>query len=142
MAATSPFPLKDMEPDLEALRVYWASLIRGANNMPFWDDFAPAAVPQLADRLVVLDVFDTPNRFRYNGIVGAELEKRYGASVRDMFVHAADKRAPFDFLESQAEATVEAAQPTYYSAADYARLLLPMWGDGRIGMLLGAVVWR
>lgn len=142
MAATSPFPLQDLEPDLEALHAYWASLIRGDNNMPFLDDFAPTALPQLEERLVVLDVYDKPNRFRYSSIVGAELEKRYGAGVRDLFVDAADKRAPFDFLESQAEATVESAEPTYYRALGYSRLLLPMWGDGRIGMLLGAVVWR
>lgn len=138
----TPFPLTDLEPELESLRTYWASLVRGNNNMPFWDDFAPTAVPQLAARLLVLDVFDKPNRFRFSGLTGDELEKRYGENVRDLFVHESAPRAPFDFLESQAEATVESAKPTRYRGAEYSRILLPMWGDGRIGMLLGAVVWR
>lgn len=141
-AVAAPFPLSDIEPELEGLRQYWASLIRGNNNMPFWDDFAPSAVPHLSSRLIVLDVFDKPNRFRYGSLLGSELEKRYGEEVRDLFVHETARRSPFDFLESQAEATVESAEPTYYRCGDYSRILLPMWGDGRIGMLLGAVVWR
>jgi hypothetical protein len=38
---------------------------------------------------------------------------------------------------------VEARAPTYYRDAEgpSSRLLLPMWGDGRISMLLGAVAW-
>ena len=140
--AATPFPLSDVEPELEGLRQYWSSLIRGHNDMPFWDDFAPSATPQLADRLVVLDVFEKPNRFRYSGLLGAELEKRLGEDVRHKFVHEASRGDPFNFLESQAEATVESAKPTYYRAGAYSRILLPMWGDGRIGMLLGAVVWR
>ena len=140
--AATPFPLTDVEPELERLRQYWASLMRGNNNMPFWDDFTPSAVADLSSRLVVLDVFDKPNRFRYNGLLGSDLEQRYGEDVRDMFVHETARRSPFDFLESQAEATVESAKPTYYRASGYSRILLPMWGDGRLGMLLGAVMWR
>lgn len=140
--AVTPFPLSDLEPEVEALRQYWAALIRGHNDMPFWDDFSPSAEAQLSGRMLILDVFDEPNRFRYNRLLGGELEKRYGEDVRDKFVHETTRRAPFDFLESQAEATVESAKPTYYRGADYSRVLLPMWGDGRISMLLGAVVWR
>ena len=140
--AVTPFPLKDIEPELEGLRQYWASLIRGTDDMPFGDDFAPPSVAHLSGRLVVLDVFDKPNRFRYSGLLGSELVKRYGEDVRDLFLHETTRRSPFDFLESQAEATVESAKPTYYRGGDYSRILLPMWGDGRICMLLGAVVWR
>jgi hypothetical protein len=140
--ATTPFPLSDVEPELEALRQYWASLIRGHNDMPFADDFAPSAVPQLSERLIVLDVFDKPNRFRYSSLLGKDLERHYGEEVRDLFVHEAARRAPFDNLEAQAEATVEGAKPTYYRAGHYSRILLPMWGDGRIAMLVGAVLWR
>jgi hypothetical protein len=140
--ALTPFPLTDIEPELEGLRQYWASLIRGNNDMPCWEDFKPSAVGQLSRRLVVLDVFDKPNRFRFSGLLGSELRERYGEDVRDMFLHEAARRAPFNFLESQAEAALESAKPTYYRAGAYSRILLPMWGDGRIGMLLGAVVWR
>jgi hypothetical protein len=142
MKAASPFPLADLEPDLEQLRAYWTSLIRGDNDMPFLDTFSPNALANLTKRLLVLDVFDKPNRFRYNGLLGADLEAKYGGDVRDLFVHETARRAPFDFLESQAEATVESARPTYYRGTDYSRLLLPMWADGRVGMLVGAVVWR
>jgi hypothetical protein len=141
MAAT-PFPLSDVEPELEALRQYWSSLIRGNNAVPFGDDFAPSAVPQLSGRLIVLDVFDKPNRFRYSSLLGKDLERRYGEDVRDLFVHEAAPRTPFDYLEAQAQATVEGAKPTYYRAGDYSRILLPMWGDGRISMLVGAIAWR
>jgi hypothetical protein len=90
--ALSPFPSMDIEPEPEEPRQYWGSLLRGHNNMPFWDDLK--------------------------------------------------RRAPFDFLESRAEATVECAKPTYYRTGDHSRILPPMWGDGRIGMLPGAVMWR
>lgn len=141
MKAATPFPLVDLEPELEQLRTYWVSLIRGHNDMPFQDTFSPNSLAHLTQRLLILDVFDKPNRFRYNSLLGADLEAKYGADVRDLFVHETERRAPFDFLESQAEATVESAQPTYYRGANYSRLLLPMWADGRISMLIGAVVW-
>jgi hypothetical protein len=52
-------------------------------------------------------------------------------------------RAPFGYLRAQCSATVEARAPTCHEdAAGYSRILLPMWGDGHIGMLLGAVDWR
>jgi hypothetical protein len=142
MQVPTPFPLSNLDPELEALRTYWVSLIRGDNKIPFEDTFSPNALANLTRRLLILDVFDKPNRFRYNGLVGADIEAAYGKAVRDLFVHEADRRSPFDFLESQAEATVESAQPTYYRGADYSRLLLPMWADGRISMLVGAIVWR
>ncbi len=142
MKAGTPFPLADLEPELAQLHAYWKSLIRGHNETPFQDTFSPNALQNLTKRLLVLDVFDKPNRFRYNGLLGADLEAKFGGAVRDLFVHEAERRAPFDFLESQAEATVESAQPSYYRGTDYSRLLLPMWADGRISMLVGAVVWR
>lgn len=140
--AVSPFPLRDVEPEFDALRRHWASLIRGDTDLPSWDDFEPAAVAPLASRLIMLDVFDKPSRFRYGALFGRELEQRYGEDVRDMFVHEASRRAPFDFLESQAEATVESKKPTYYRAGDYSRLLVPMRDGERLAKLLGAVVWR
>lgn len=139
--ALSPFPLKDVEPDLEAVRAYWEGLVRGANQMPFWDDFAPSALPQAT--LLLLDVvFDQPSRFRFSNDVAPSLEQRYGEDVRGRFSDEIAPRAPFEYLTAQAHATLESAQPTYYRAGAYSRLLAPMWGDGRIGMLLGAVSWR
>ena len=60
-------------------------------------------------------------------------------------------RNPFEYLISQCSATVEGCLPTYYrhvavakpknlALKSYARILLPLWGEGHIRMLLGAVV--
>jgi hypothetical protein len=141
--AASPFPLQEIEPELEAVRAHWSGMIRGDNQMPFWDDFAPSALPKMADRLFLLDVvFDQPSRFRFSNVVATELEGRYGGELRGLFSDELQRRAPFEYLTAQAHATLEGGQPTYYRAGAYARLLAPMWCDGRIGMLLGAVVWR
>ena len=47
------------------------------------------------------------------------------------------------FIRSQAVATVECAQVTYFredvGSRRFSRLMLPLWGEGRIAMLLGAV---
>jgi hypothetical protein len=58
---------------------------------------------------------------------------------------------PLQYLNSQYSATVEKRAPSHYrhrpaktrvrAAGDYSRLFLPMWGNGHIGMLLGAVAW-
>jgi hypothetical protein len=48
--------------------------------------------------------------------------------------------------------SVETRAPTYYrhvlgddgaprQAEEYSRLMLPMWGEGHVGMLLGVVGW-
>jgi hypothetical protein len=50
-----------------------------------------------------------------------------------------DAAAALQFLVSQCSATVESRAPTYYrndGAEGYSRLVLPLWGYGRIGMLL------
>ncbi len=63
-------------------------------------------------------------------------------ALRGKFLDEEALPGRLDFLLSQCNATVEARAPTFYKhagAPPYARILLPMWGDGRIGMLLGAV---
>ena len=62
--------------------------------------------------------------------------------MRGRFIDELVLSGPLEFLRSQCSAAVEARAPTFYrheSKPAYARILLPMWGDGRIGMLLGAV---
>jgi hypothetical protein len=133
-----------LSPALCQVRDYWKSLLRGGAAMPFWDDAKLSDLPALADRLFLLDVFEQPERFRL-GTIGAALGSQDKTGV---FIDHAELDTPFDFLRSQASATVECAGPTAYvqGAAEgatqtrgYTRLLLPMWGEGRIGMLLGAV---
>jgi len=130
-----------LPPRLDRARAYWRSLIRRAAPMPFWDDLSPADMGNLADDIFTLEVFDKPERFRF-ALVGEGLE---ASGVRDLegaFLGEGPLTSPFDLLLSQASATVEAGRPTLYRSASptrYARLLLPMWGDGRIGLLLGVL---
>lgn len=120
--------------------------------MPFWDDVKTSSLPDLSDRLMLVDVFEKPQRFRLN-FVGQQLIDRYGESITGNFVDEMELRHPLQYLASQCCATVESRTPTYYSrsaaAAEkspglvaYSRILLPMWGNGHIGMLLGVVKWQ
>jgi hypothetical protein len=133
-------------PSLRHAFSYWENLKRGENEMPFWDDMKLPALPDLVGRLMLIDVFANPERFRFS-IVGAELSHWSKESVAGKFVDEIQPRTPFDYLLSQCSATVEGRRPTFlhHRASEvgaFSRLLLPMWGDGRIGMLLGAVDWH
>ena len=76
--------------------------------------------------------------------------ERYGDPVAGKFIDEVEAKPPFAYLLSQCSATVESGTPTFFKhdpgkagksagAAPYARLILPLWGDGHIGMLLGAL---
>lgn len=145
-----PFAMpRTIDPVLARVRDYWESLKRGNANMPFWDDFKPSSLPDLSDRLMLLDVDDNiPVRFRLN-LVGSQISDRYGSVITGTFVDELDLKSPFEYLASQCSATVESRAPTFYQQAanaerrpekppTYSRILLPMWGNGYIGMLLGA----
>lgn len=140
---------RELEPDLARVLAYWEGLKRGDAEMPFYDDASLSALPGLSERLMLLEVFDQPLRFRF-GAVGAELAERYCGDLSSKFLDEIGTRHPLQYLNSQCRATVEKRAPTYrhYTvkprvrlAEDYSRLLLPMWGDGHIGMLLGVVAW-
>jgi hypothetical protein len=144
-----PFAMPAKLPsDLGRVRDYWESLKRGENNMPFWDDVKLTSLPDLSDRLMLVDAFEKPQRFRLN-TVGAQIRKRHGGDLAGKFVDEIGATTPFEFLAAQASVTIEARVPTFLvgpagTAGDrhsgYGRLLLPMWGDGRIAMLLGAIM--
>ncbi len=138
----------ELEPDLGRVQAYWNGLKRGANDVPFWDDVKFSLRSRLGRESMLIDVFDNPLRFRFD-LAGADVAGWYGGTIGNAFLDETDLHAPFDGLIAQCRATVEVAAPTYYrhTAADkgghpggYARLLLPLWGNGRIEMLLGAVV--
>ena len=133
--------------DLDRIRGYWESLKRGDNEMPFWDDVNLSTLPDLADRLMLVDAFERPQRFRFNA-VGAKIRELYGADLVGKFVDEINPRNPIDFLTAQASVTIEAKLPTFFQSAaalgskshrGYGRLLLPMWGNGRIEMMLGGI---
>ena len=137
MAPDNPYPLPaTLSPDLQRVASYWQNLKRADNSMPFWDDLKPSDLPGLDGRILLLDVFDNPERFRINtfGAAGAQ-----DASLRGKFIDEITTSGMLQDLRAQASATVTARAPTFHRGPNYARILLPMWGDGRIGMLLGAV---
>lgn len=133
-----PFaPSGHLSPDLARVEACWRGLLRGSAKIPFWDDFNPTTLPDLQTRLFLIGVYTKPERYRFDQ-VGADLRP----GLEGLFADEVAPAPPFEFLASQAHATTEAAAPTLYrheGEKPYTRLLLPMWGDGRIGMLLGAV---
>lgn len=128
-----------LSPDLARVQAYWEGLLRGAATMPFWDDVKPSDLPDLVGHLFLIDVMGPPERFRLAQVGEALASEGLAGKFLDEF----DQHRPFEFLRSQCVATVECAAPTYFrdaaAALPYARLLLPLWGEGRISMLLGAV---
>jgi len=148
-----PFAVPKMiDPDLARIRAYWESLKRGGNEMPFWDDVKLSSLPDLNDRLILVDVFAHPQRFRLN-FVGQELISQYGESMTSNFIDEMQPKYPLEYLAPQCCVTVENSGATFYALdarrtdkspgrAGYSRLLLPMWGNGHIGMLIGAFQWH
>ncbi len=138
--ADNPYPLPErLTPTLQRVFDYWDDLKRGGNEMPFSDDVKPSALPDMTDRLLLIDVFADPERFRINS-PGADVGER--AALRGKFLGEAAMPGRLDYLLSQCSATIESRGPTFYThagAPPYTRLLLPTWADGRISLLLGAV---
>jgi hypothetical protein len=134
---------------LARVRGYWEGLKRGDASMPFWDDVDPAALPDLAGQLILMKVFERPWRFQFV-MPGKDIEQRYGVDLKGAFSDEIDIRHPFEYFNSQC--FFETRAPTYYrhvsaddsasrQAEGYSRLMLPMWGEGHVGMLLGIVAW-
>jgi hypothetical protein len=133
--------------DLERVRAYWRGLLRGGAEMPFGDDVSLPALPDLTDRLLLIDAFEKPQRFRL-ATVG---EGMGGVALEGGFLDEAKPAWPLEFMLAQCSATVESASPTWFEfqadadggdGKSYARLLLPLWGDGRISMILGVVAFE
>ena len=133
--AHNPFPLPAaLDRDLAAVEALWRGLRRAQNDMPFADDLKPAALAEVTGRVLLLDAFEKPERFRFS-LLGGDLLLPQAKALSGKFIDEVDLPGPLGFLRPQASATVEARAPTYHRG----RLLLPMWGDGRVSLLLGAV---
>jgi hypothetical protein len=136
-----------LEPELERVRGYWNGLKRGDSDIPFWDDVKFSTQARLARDVILIEVSENPPRFRF-GLVGGDITQRYGAAISGKFSDEIDLHPPIDELTGQCRATIERRAPTYFQHAPttpqpdigYSRLILPLWGNGRIEMLLGAVV--
>jgi len=136
-SAANPFPLPaTLDRDLAAVETLWRGLRRAQNDIPFADDLKPAALSAQAGRVLLIDVFEKPERFRFS-LLGGGLLLPQDKALSGKFIDEVDLPEPLGFLRAQASATVEARAPTFYAGAG--RLLLPMWGDGRVSLLLGAV---
>jgi hypothetical protein len=123
---------------LGRVRDYWDGLKRRQNDVPFWDDVNLSGLPEFKDRLLLVDVFEKPQRFRLN-TVGSKIRDWYGADIVGKFVDEIEAKGPFAYFVAQASTAVEAAKPTYHHDG-FVRLLMPMWGGGYVSMLLGAIV--
>ncbi len=140
-----PFaPPSQLPPDLAHVCEDWRGRLRGSAQIPFSDDLDLKALAEVGPRLFLVDVFARPERFRF-ATVGAELP----ADLEDRFLDEiglgrTSLGPPFEYLRAQCAATLEAAAPTLHREGGdhpYTRLLLPFWGDGRIGLLLGIVAF-
>ncbi|MCJ9430215.1 hypothetical protein [Kordiimonas marina] len=149
MTASKPYELpKKMSPELERVVAYWRSLLRGSAEMPFADDLSLEALPDMAPRLALVEVFTLPERFRLS-FIGGELATKQTEPLLGKYLDEVELYFPLEFLRSQASATVESASPTCHAQAAskdgehaaYSRLMLPMWGDGHISLILVALDW-
>lgn len=139
-ARRHPFPAPErLPPDLDRVRAYWRGLLRGSATIPFWDDVKLIDLPDLAERLFLVDAFEKPERFRLN-YVGEAI----GENLAGLFADETDLASPLDYLRAQCATTIECRAPTLHRQAGdqaYERLILPLWGEGHISMLLGAVAF-
>ena len=145
LGPANPFPLPDSLIDgLARVHATWQGMRRAGNSIPFADDLNLPALSGEGGRILLLDVFANPERFRFS-FADPNLVPTQEAGMSGKFIDDLDLGDSFAFLRAQASATVEARAPTYYRIGSrglspgFARLLLPLWGDGRISMLLGTL---
>ena len=141
MPCLNPFPVPDrLDPDLQRVVSFWKRLRRAENEIPFGDDLKFPNLSKLLTKTFVLSVFDSPGRFRFE----FPDKGAHGSSMAGRFIDETPPDANFSYLQAQSSATLEAGEPTFLrlsedSGRNFCRLLLPMWGNGQINMLLGAV---
>jgi hypothetical protein len=75
--------------------------------MPFWDDVNLSALPDLSNRLMLIESFADPPRFRLSSI-GEPIRNRYDVDLSGKFVDEIDPKAPLEFISAHASATLEA----------------------------------
>ena len=144
-ATSLPFGVPSkLDGGLVPIRNYWLKLRRGQADIPFTDDIKLSELEAFDGDLMIIDVFERPTRCRI-AIATPGLATRYGQPIEGRFADEIDPQPPLEYLVSQCSATVERRAPTLYHGSSppaYARLILPLWGDGHINALLGAVVTR
>jgi hypothetical protein len=142
-----PFPLpRKLPPRLATVLRYWKTLIRAENMMPFSDDVSLSSLERLSAHLLLIDVFSGPQRFRFNHL-GKSIIAKLGSSPTGQFADELKLSEPLNYVIAQASATAEGGAPTLYCStrkktprSGYSRILLPAWGNGRVDLLIGAIV--
>lgn len=110
----SPFALpRKIEEELCPVHKHWRLLKRAGNEMPFWDDLKLNELSSFADRLMIIDVIERPERFRFN-TVGNALAAHYGINPVGKFTNEIEPKPPFNYLTAQCSSTAESRAPTYY----------------------------
>ena len=141
MHCRNPFSLPDrLGSELQPVASFWKSLKRGENGMPFGDDLGVAALSKLHGNLFLLTVSSLPERFRFE-FASDNLRRELATAS---FIDEMPPNVNFSYLRAQSSATVEAAEPTLLrltqsSGYSFSRILLPLWGNGQVNMLLGAI---
>lgn len=141
MPCQNPFSLPaSPDPNLQGVISLWRRLKRAESGMPFTDDLDLSALSSLPVKPFLLGVFASPERFRFEFLS----EGLRAAAATGSFVDEISPGRYFGYLRAQGSATVEAAEPTLLRLAEvsgpaFFRVLLPMWGNGQINMLLGAI---
>lgn len=146
LCTSARYPLPErLQARLDEVMSYWRSIQRGYHVMPYWDDVDMVKLGRLEDDLLLLDVLDSPARFRFN-LVGRNVTGAYGKELEGLFADEVALHAPLQELPEQCRASVDESAPTCFrhrpdspGDAAYDRLLLPLWGNGRIEMLLGGI---
>jgi hypothetical protein len=141
MHCRNPFPLPDsFDAKLQPVVSLWKGLKRGDNDMPFGDDLGVPVLSNLPGTPFLLSVLAFPERYRFEFLS----ESLRSEAVPESFVEGISPSANFSYLRAQCSATVEAAAPTLFrltepSGRTFSRLLLPLWGNGQVNLLLGAI---
>jgi hypothetical protein len=141
MPCLNPLTIRDnLDLDLEGAVALWNQLRRAENNMPFSDDLKFSDLSRLSAKPFVLSVFASPERFRFEFLH----KNLQGAATAGRFVDEMPPEKYFSYLRAQSSATLEAAEPTFLRISEdfgrsFGRVLLPMWGNGQINMLFGAI---
>ncbi len=131
-----------IERDLARVQDYWQKLRRGENSVPLSDDISLTALPEMSQQSLLIEIFHDPVRFRVD-IAGARVEQHYGAPLAGKFLDEIPARGPLDGLSAHCQSVLEARTPGYETRGQgkqqFARLVLPFWGNGHVDMLLVAV---
>ena len=141
MHCRNPFPLPDrLDARLQPVVALWEGLKRGENGIPFGDDLSVQSLAKLPGNPFLLSVSVSSERCRFEFLSDSLRE----VAVPGSFLDEISPNVNFAYVRAQSSATLEAAAPTFLhltqlSGYGFSRVLLPLWGNGQINMLLGAI---